>query len=50
MAEQRALSEIEQHILTAIGQIKFGAVQVLIHDSKVVQVERSEKMRFDAKR
>lgn len=48
--EGRTLSEVEQHILDAIGQIKFGAVEVLIHDSRVVQVEKSEKTRFDAKK
>lgn len=44
------LNEAEKQILDAIAQIKFGAVEVLIHDSKVVQVERSEKIRFDGKR
>jgi hypothetical protein len=46
MSEPRTLNDVEQHILDAIQQIKFGAVEVLIHDSKVVQVERSEKVRF----
>jgi hypothetical protein len=50
MAQQRELNEVEEHILDAIGQIKFGAISVLIHDSKVVQIERSEKTRFDGKR
>lgn len=50
MSESRTLNEAEKHILDAIQQIKFGAVEVLIHDSKVVQIERSEKTRFDGKR
>ena len=44
---QRPLSDAENHILEAVSQIKFGAVQILIHDSKIVQVERTEKRRFD---
>jgi hypothetical protein len=49
MTEIRTLNEVEKHILDAISQIKFGALEVLIHDSKVVQVERTEKVRFDIK-
>jgi len=26
---------------------KFGTVQITVHDSRVVQVERVEKLRFD---
>ena len=50
MSNTRILNEAEQHIFDAIQQIKFGAVEVLIHDSKVVQIERSEKLRFDSKK
>lgn len=44
---QLELSEIERQILAAIHQIRYGAVEVTIHDSQIVQVEKSEKMRFD---
>jgi len=47
---QTVPSDIEQQILNAIANIKYGAVEVLIHDSRVVQIERSEKTRFDTKR
>lgn len=40
----------EQHILDAIKAIRFGAVEVVIHDSRIVQVEKTEKIRFDAPR
>lgn len=43
----RTLKPVEKHILDAIQQIKYGAVEVVIHDSRVVQVEKSEKVRFD---
>lgn len=49
MTEPNKLNEIEKHIIDAIAQIKFGALEVLIHDSKVVQIERREKVRFDSK-
>lgn len=50
MTTNLTLDDVEKHILDAIHQIKFGAVEVLIHDSKVVQIEKSEKVRFDSKR
>jgi hypothetical protein len=30
-----------------VGSLKFGTVQITVHDSRVVQVERVEKLRFD---
>jgi hypothetical protein len=50
MSNYDALGEVEKKILGAIQGIKFGAVEVLIHDSRVVQIERSEKVRFDGKK
>ena len=44
------LNEVERHILDAVSGIKYGAVEVIIHDSRVVQIERSEKTRFDGKK
>jgi hypothetical protein len=42
--EKRELSE---KILTALSDICYGSVEIIIHDSKVVQIERKEKIRFD---
>jgi len=44
-----SLTEIERQILTSLQQIRFGSLEIVIHDSRVVQIERSEKLRFDAK-
>jgi hypothetical protein len=30
-----------------VRSLKFGTVQVTVHDSRVVQIERVEKLRFD---
>jgi hypothetical protein len=38
---------IEQAILIALKGIRFGSVEIIIHDFKVVQIERKEKTRFD---
>ena len=35
----------EKEIADVIKGIKFGSVEIIIHDSKIVQVERKEKIR-----
>lgn len=39
-------TRVQQEILRAVKDVRFGSVEVVIHDSKVVQVERREKIRF----
>ncbi len=46
MADIQTLTEAQKHILDAVRNIRYGAVEILIHDSRVVQIERSEKFRF----
>lgn len=41
---------IEQAILLALEGIRFGSVEIIVHDSKVVQIERKEKTRLDGLR
>ena len=38
--------EITQKILDALKSIRFGSLEIIIHDAKVVQIERKEKIRF----
>ena len=40
------LNDIEKHIISAIKGIEFGSVEITIHNSQIVQVEKSEKRRF----
>ncbi len=35
-----------QRIVEALQGIRFGAVEIVIHDGRVVQIERKEKVRF----
>jgi len=35
------------NILKAIKSIRYGSVEITIHDAKVVQIDKTEKMRFD---
>ena len=40
--------DIANKILLAIKDLRFGSVEVVIHDSKVVQIERKEKIRIES--
>ena len=37
----------DQAILDAVHGIRFGSVEVVIHDSRVVQIVRTEKARIE---
>jgi hypothetical protein len=39
--------EILRRIANAISGLRFGSIEVVIQDSRVVQIERKEKFRFD---
>jgi len=41
--DERLLSQI----LKAIKSIRYGHVQIIVQDSKVVQIDKTEKIRFD---
>ena len=38
--------EHERHVLQAIRDTTFGTIEVTIHQSRIVQITRSEKIRF----
>lgn len=37
--------ELEQEILQAVRDVRYGSVEITIHDAQVVQIERREKVR-----
>lgn len=45
--EPNALDPVCREILKAVAGIQYGSVEVLIHDSRVVQIEAREKIRFN---
>jgi len=50
MSEKGKLAELndtERYILNAIKGLQFGSVEITVHDAQIVQVERSEKKRFE---
>jgi hypothetical protein len=51
-AEQRgeAAGDVERRILDAVAAIAYGSVEIVIHDGRVVQIERRERIRVDRSR
>ena len=39
--------DVLRRIAVAISGVRYGSVEVVIQDSRVVQIERKEKFRFD---
>jgi hypothetical protein len=44
LKKQRA-AEISSRICQMLEDIRFGSIEIVIHDGKVVQIERREKLR-----
>ncbi len=40
--------DILEALSQAVAQIKYGQIQITVHDSKIVQIDKTEKIRFDA--
>ena len=40
-------NEHEAEVLRAIRDTRFGTVEIVVHQSRIVQITRSEKVRFE---
>ena len=43
-ADESWLDVVERHV----GSLRFGVVQIVVHEQRVVQIERTEKVRLGA--
>lgn len=43
---KEALSEPLRYVHAALNSLKFGAIQLTVHDGKLVQVDVTERKRF----
>jgi hypothetical protein len=48
--EQNEASRWREIVQRYVSAIKFGTVQITVHDSKVTLIEKSEKTRLDSPR
>lgn len=47
-SDKQPLPEAIQSVLDALNQLKFGAIQLTVHEGKLVQVDVTERKRFAA--
>ena len=45
--ESREFAEWIQVVKQSVGALQFGVVQIVVHNGKVVQIEKTEKLRLD---
>jgi hypothetical protein len=43
-------AEVLDRLIEAVQGIRYGAVEITVHDGRVVQIERTEKLRLGAPR
>jgi len=43
-----SLDRIMRELESLIREIRFGTLHIIVHDGRVVQIEKTEKYRFDA--
>jgi hypothetical protein len=48
-SQEQQIADVAKQIAAALQGIRFGSVEITIHESRIVQVERKEKLRFDSK-
>jgi hypothetical protein len=41
------VNEILKRVTKALSGVKYGSVTITVHNSRVVQIEKSEKIRYD---
>lgn len=42
------VDEAIEHLRQALETIRYGSVEFIIHDGRVLQIDRKEKVRFEA--
>lgn len=47
MNNDKTLRNAEQAIHKALSEIRYGSLEITIHDSRIVQIERKEKIRIE---
>lgn len=45
-SEKKSDSRLAEEIMKAVREIRYGSIQITIHDSKVVQIDKTEKVRW----
>lgn len=41
--------EIAEHIAAILKEIRFGSIEIVVHEGRVVQIDKRERFRVDSK-
>jgi hypothetical protein len=41
--------EIAEHIAIILKEIRFGSIEIIVHDGRIVQIDKRERFRVDSK-
>lgn len=47
-ATEAAWERVERELRAALRDIRYGSLEIVIHDARIVQIERRQKVRFHA--
>ncbi len=45
-ANKQSNSSLVQQLLSAINSLRFGSIEITVHEGRVTQIEKREKVRF----
>ena len=45
--EDEQLAKVLREVIRAVKSVNYGSIEIVIQNSRVVQIERKEKFRFD---
>jgi len=45
--QKSSITEADRRILAAVREVQYGSVEITVHNGRVVQVERREKIRLN---
>ena len=48
VSDTKETGPVIEAIKRALGNLKFGSIEITVHDGKIVQIERKEKVRLSA--
>ena len=44
---EEPLTQSERELIRLVRTLRFGSVEIQVHDARIVQLERRERQRFD---
>lgn len=48
LSKERELSEVVQYLTQSIATLRYGAIEITVHEGRVTQIEKREKLRLQA--